>query len=107
MNIIFCIEIMLILFFSIFILMRLKEYLFKRYNFISKWYEEYVFLSIFVIGLSLFGSFYDVEILRVSSIPFLVYMVIPLIFKALKYLISLWSEFFGVLTVYLRIKGLL
>ncbi len=83
---------------AIFTLLKTRNYLYNKKGYIVGPYENTIALTSFFIGLLGIGIYLNERVLMLLSLPFFVYLIVPVIFFSLKQ----WKEFLGLLNAYLR-----
>ena len=89
---------MFTVFLAIPMLLRLRDYLYKHQN-LTKWYgEDSIFLTVFFSLLLCTGIYFNERLFVLLSLPFCVYLIVPVILFSFKQ----WKEFLGLLNIYLN-----
>jgi hypothetical protein len=98
MSIITDVAILVITYMLINLLLKLRTFIYSKRNLTVGPYEDTVFCISFFIGLLSIGIVANSRYFLLVSIPFFVYLLVPVIFFSMKQ----WKEFLDLLNAYLN-----
>lgn len=83
---------------GIFSVFKLRDYLFKRKSIEKSSMEDTIICFLFSLLLIVFGILLNMRILCLMSLPFLVYLIVPVVIFSVRQ----WKEFLDLIILYLR-----
>jgi len=80
------------------ILLKVRDYLYKQKGYTVHYLENTIFNGLFFTGTFIVGLIIKDRLIVLLSLPFLVWLIIPLVMFSLRQ----WKEFLDLLSIYLR-----